>query len=183
MSVEQPAPVFNFRVYFSQPTAESSAFDAGSAQGAAGTLSSPLASAANAIAFAEVNGLNSELEVEEYREGGRNFAPHRLPKWGRYSNLVLRRGVTSSTLLWDWWSDVLSNSFTLTAGRPTPRRNGVILLERADHSAVAGWLVVNALPERLLGPGLHARGGEIAIETLELSHEGLLRLDTLPASA
>ncbi|MBV8136018.1 MAG: phage tail protein, partial [Deltaproteobacteria bacterium] len=40
----------------------------------------------------------------------------------------------------------------------------------------AGWFFTNALPERLVGPGLNARSNEIAIETLELSHEGLLRL-------
>ncbi len=183
MTVQQPAGVFNFRVYFSQTTQESTAFDAGSAQNATTSLSTPTASSSNAVAFAEVSGLNSEMEVEEYREGGRNFAPHRLPKWGRYPNLVFRRGVTDSTLLWDWWSDVLTNSFTLQSGTSTPRRNLVVLLERNDHSAVAGWLILNALPERLVGPGLNARSSEIAVETLELAHEGVVRLDNLPQSA
>ena len=59
-----------------------------------------------------------------------------------------------------------------------PRRSGVILLEGVDHKATAGWFFANALPERLVGPGLSARANEIAIETLELSHEGLIRLST-----
>jgi phage tail-like protein len=183
MTTPQPVPVFNFRVYFSQTAPESGAFDAGSAQASSTSVVGPTVSAANAIGFAEVSGLNSELEIEEYREGGRNIGPHRFPKWGRYPNLVCRRGVTSSTLLWDWWTDVVSNSFTLQTGQPTPRRNGVILLEGNDHTPIAGWLVFNALPERLVGPGLHARSNEIAIETLELSHEGVLRLDTVPPAA
>src|SRR5262249_1140504 len=116
-------------------------------------------------------------------EGGRNIAPHRFPKWGRYPNLVFRRGVTNSMMLWDWWSDVLTNSFTLTSGQSTPRRSGVILLEANDHTAVAGGLMGNPLPERLSGPGLNAGSNEIAIETLELSHEGVLRLDSVPKSA
>ena len=133
--------------------------------------------------FAEVNGLNSEIEVEEYREGGRNIGPRRFPRWGRYPNLVLRRGVTNDTALWDWWANVITRSYTLRrpgSARPVPRRNGVILLDGRDHKAVAAWFFSNALPERLVGPGLNARGNEIAIETLELSHEGLLRLNNLP---
>jgi phage tail-like protein len=183
MTLRQPASAFNFRVYFSRPAPESRAFDAGAAQATSSSVAGPTLNAANAIGFAEVSGLDSELEVEEYREGGRNIGPRRFPKWGRYSNLVFRRGVTASTLLWDWWTDVLTNSFTMQSGQPTPRRNAVVLLERNDHTAAAGWLVVNALPERLVGPGLNARSNEIAIETLELSHEGVVRIANLPKSA
>jgi phage tail-like protein len=120
--------------------------------------------------------------MEDYREGGRNIGPRRFPRWGRYPNLVLRRGVTSDTALWDWWADVITHSYTiaLPTAKPLPRRNGVILLDGFDHKAVAAWFFSNALPERLAGPGLSARGNEIAIETLELSHEGLLRLNNLP---
>jgi phage tail-like protein len=128
------------------------------------------------VGFAEVSGLNSELEVEEYREGGRNLGPHRFPRWGRYQTLVFRRGVTTNTFLWQWWDDVITHSYTLTITRAPPRFNGVILLEDVDHIVVAGWFFSNGLPERLVGPGLSARGNEIAIETLEVSHEGLLRL-------
>jgi phage tail-like protein len=81
---------------------------------------------------------------------------------------------------------VITHSFTLTSGAAvaTPRRNGVIILESLDHTAKAGWFFTNALPDRLVGPGLNARGNEIAIESLELSHEGLFRLPVgnLPAS-
>jgi phage tail-like protein len=180
---QQPVPVFNFHVYFSQPAPESTALESGDALATAGGLAGGTVSTANGIGFAEVTGLNSELDVEEYREGGRNIGPRRFPKWGRYPNLVFRRGVTSSTLLWDWWADVITHTYTLPVTAAPPRRNGVILLESLDHQSIAGWFFSNALPERLIGPGLNARGGEIAIETLELSHEGLLRLpaSNLPA--
>jgi phage tail-like protein len=170
-------------VYFSQPVPENTALDSGDAVTTAGGLASGTVSTANGVGFAEVTGLNSELDVEEYREGGRNIGPRRFPKWGRYPNLVFRRGVTSSTFLWDWWADVITHSYTLPTTTAPPRRNGVILLESLDHRSIAGWFFANALPERLIGPGLNARGGEIAIETLELSHEGVLRLpaSNLPA--
>jgi phage tail-like protein len=175
---------FNFHVYFSQPAPESTALDSGDAVAAANGLVGGTVSTANGVGFAEVHGINSELEVEEYREGGRNIGARRFPKWGRYPNLVFRRGVTGSTFLWDWWADVISHSFTLATTSAPPRRNGVILLESTNHNTVAGWFFSNAIPERLVGPGLNARSSEIAIETLELAHEGLLRLPSsnLPAA-
>ena len=180
----QPLPGFNFRVFFSPPAPESTALDAGDALASAAGLAGATVSSADGVGFAEVSGINAELELEDYREGGRNIGPRRFPKWGRFPNLVLRRGVTDSTFLWDWWSDVITHSYTLATTKAPPRRNGVILLEGMDHKVVAGWFFSNALPERLVGPGLNARGNEIAIETLELSHEGLLRLpaSNLPVS-
>jgi phage tail-like protein len=172
----QPVPGFNFSVYFSQPAPESTALDVGDVTTTAGALAGGTVSSANGIGFAEVSGLNSEVEIEEYREGGRNIGPRRFPRYGRFPNLVFRRGVTNSTILWDWWSDVISHSYTLATTKAPPRRNGVILLEDRGHRAVAGWFFSNALPERLVGPGLNAKASEVAIETLELSHEGLLRL-------
>jgi phage tail-like protein len=179
-----PLPGFNFQVFFSQPAPESTALESGDIVAGAGGLASAAVSSANGVSFAEVTGLNSELEIEEYHEGGRNVGPRRFPKWGRYPTLIFRRGVTASTDLWDWWADVISHSYTLTTTTAPPRRNGVILLEDQAHQAVAGWFFTNALPERLVGPGLSARSNEIAIESLELSHEGLLRLPAanLPAA-
>jgi phage tail-like protein len=181
-----PVAGFNFRVLFSAPSQEQTGLDSGDALAAAGAQANQIVPAAPSSAikagFSEVSGLNSEIEIEDYREGGRNIGPHRLPRWGRYQNLVLRRGITTDTALWDWWSDVITHSYTLAQGAPQLpfRRSGLILLDGMDHRVVAAWFLSNALPERLVGPGLNARGNEIAIETLELSHEGLLRLKDLP---
>jgi len=180
----QPLPGFNFRVYFSPKAPESLALDSGDAVATAGGLAGAAVSAPNGVGFAEVSGIGSELEIEEYREGGRNIGPRRFPKWGRYQGLTFRRGVTDSTFLWDWWAEVITQSYTLAAGKAPPRRHGVVLLENPAHKAIAGWFFANALPERLVGPGLNARSNEVAIETLELSHEGLFRLpqSNLPVS-
>lgn len=181
-----PLTTFNFRVLFSPEVPQNPALDSGDALAAAGAQAALVVPAAAAggirAGFAEVSGLNSEIEMEDFREGGRNIGPRRFPRWGRYPNLVLRRGVTDDRALWDWWADVITHSYTLTRGsaRPSPRRNGVILLDGFDHQAIAAWFFSNALPERLSGPALAARSNEIAIETLELSHEGLLRLTNVP---
>ncbi len=185
-----PVTVFNFRVVFTAEQQEDTLIDSGDALATVGSRAAAIvpstASGTIHLGFAEVSGLNSELEMEDFREGGRNIGPRRFPRWGRYPNIVLRRGITSTTTLWDWWADVIMRSYTLdAAGTPRPqrlpRRNAVILVDGFDHKAVAGWFVSNALPERLSGPGLNARGNEIAIETLELSHEGVLRLSPLPS--
>ncbi|MDR3698753.1 MAG: phage tail protein [Candidatus Sulfopaludibacter sp.] len=182
-----PVAAFNFRVLFSAPSQEQTSLDSGDALAAAATQAAQIVPSAPAAAikagFSEVSGLNSEVEIEDYREGGRNIAPHRLPRWGRYPHLVLRRGITTDTSLWDWWSDVITHSYTLAQGAPQRpfRRSGLILLDGVDHRVVAAWFVSNALPERLAGSGLNARSSEIAIETLELSHEGLFRLTNLPS--
>jgi len=180
-----PLTGFNFRVLFSAPTPDIPALESGDALATAGVLAASILPAAASgtirAGFSEVSGINSELEMEDYREGGRNIGPRRFPKWGRYPNLVLRRGITKDTALWDWWADVITHSYTLATPLAPPRRSGVILLDGFDHKAIAAWFFSNALPERLVGPGLNARSNDIAIETLELSHEGLLRLKNLPS--
>ena len=180
-----PLTGFNFRVMFSLPTQENPALDSGDALATAGAQAAAIIPTAAAgiirAGFCEITGIHSEIDMEDYREGGRNIGPRRFPRWGRYPNLVMRRGITKDTALWDWWADVITHSYTLATAtaKPTPRRSGVILLDGFDHKAVAGWFFSNALPERLVGPSLSARANEIAIETLELSHEGLLRLPSV----
>jgi phage tail-like protein len=133
--------------------------------------------------FSECQGLNCELETETYQEGGRNDAPHRLVKWAKPSNLVLKHGVTFNPGIWDWYAQVLNG------GTPQNRKNGMImLLDRGgpglvggglpglDRTPIAVWTFQNGLPEKVQGPTLNAKGNEIAIETLEISHEGLQRV-------
>jgi phage tail-like protein len=173
-----PVPSFNFQVFM---------FDAdpfGTVVGALGSLASVAKSLF--FGFQEVNGLNSEQEIESYNEGGNNSAPLKFIKRGRFPNLVLKRGVTFAPDLWDWYYQVANGS-----GRPH-RKSGVIVLNDRGGLGVTGgapislpildttptaiWLFLNGLPEKLQGPGLNAKGNEIAIETLEISHEGLFRL-------
>jgi phage tail-like protein len=190
MPLINPVPVFDFTVVFmNAPPPPGSSSGLGAVAGAVVSAVVSVATAALTGTFAEVSGLNAEMETEEYREGGRNTAPHKFIKWGKYPNLVFKRGVTPNTDLWDWHYQ------TLYGSQPVVRRNGIIVLTDRTASVaglpglpaipglaglsrfpIAIWLFSNGLPEKLQGPALNAKNNEIAVETLEVAHEGLTRL-------
>ena len=117
--------------------------------------------------FSSVSGLESEVEVEEYREGGVNGFVHKLPGRTSYANLVLSHGLTSASTLWDWY-------YNTTLG-VIQRRNGTIMLLDSRQIPVMWWNFRNALPVRWSGPAFTATSDEIAVESLELAHEGLTK--------
>jgi phage tail-like protein len=119
--------------------------------------------------FSEVTGLQVEIEVEDYREGGLNSHLHRLAGPTRYpSNLVLRRGVTDGALLWEWQQEVIG-------GKPARRHGSVALLDSVGEQA-ARWDFIAAYPVRWTGPELRASSADVAMEALELAHDGLTRV-------
>jgi phage tail-like protein len=183
MPLVNPVPVFDFTVVLTNATPSSGLI---SVLGA----TTSVAGAVLIGTFAEVSGLNAEMETEEYREGGRNTGPHKFIKWGKYPNLVFKRGVTPNTDIWDWYYQVLYGDQNVL------RKNGIVVLtDRSSLGAAGGtisaipglsglgrlpvavWSFNNGLPEKLQGPNLNAKSNEIAIETLEIAHEGLTRLD------
>jgi phage tail-like protein len=115
--------------------------------------------------FSEVTGIQAETETEEYREGGVNDHVHRFRKITKYPNLVLKRGITDSALLWNWYKDVVD-------GR-VQRRNGAILLFDRTGTLAWRWEFVQAYPVKWTGPDLRGDGNATAIEALELVHNGL----------
>jgi len=180
MPLINPVPSFNFTVLLRDTNPSSSVFsnspaglDLGLATGILG-------------GFSEVTGLNAGMETEEYREGGYNIAARKFIKWGKYQNVALKRGVTLNPDIWDWY-------YATLYGSSNPIRKNAIIILNDRGSALAGtpfapvappgltrapvaaWFVRNALPENLQGPALNAKSNEIAIETLELVHEGLYR--------
>jgi len=122
--------------------------------------------------FQECTGLEVEMDVQEYQEGGRNDGVIRQVGRGRYSNLVLRRGMFHgggqvNRELWQWLQSVISGE------RPVRRYNGVIEVMSVADEVVATWTFERGLPQRIRGPELNAKTGEIAIEELTIAHEGL----------
>lgn len=115
--------------------------------------------------FTEVSGLESQIEVEEYREGGVNDFVHKLPGKTTYANLVLRHGLTGLSTLWDWYKQTTEGAIR--------RRNGTIVLLSASQVPVMWWDFRNALPVRWTGPTFDAASDEVGVEELELVHEGL----------
>jgi len=120
-------------------------------------------------AFQEVKGLGGELEVTPYPEGGANDFVHQLP--GRYSwgRITLRRGITLEPGLWDWYQ---AGFF----GSSGARRNGAIILLTPSGETAMSWAFRAGLAAKWIGPDLGAQENAMAIEGLEIAHEGLTRV-------
>ncbi len=115
--------------------------------------------------FSEVELPESSITVIEYREGSDPLSSSRkLPGRVHYGNIVLRRGLTQSNDLWNWWN-------TLRNGK-ADRRNGSIVLLDNERNPVRRWIFQQGWPCKYAPSALSARGNEVAIETLELAVEG-----------
>ena len=117
-------------------------------------------------AFAEASGLESETAAIEYRTGGDGVV-RKLPGLTKFGNIVLRRGVTNDAELWNWRKSVVDGAAQL--------RNGSIVLLDDRRNVVLRWNFFNGWPCKWVGPALHAQANDVAIETLEIAHEGLER--------
>jgi phage tail-like protein len=115
--------------------------------------------------FSEVVLPEGRIDVIEYREGSdKTLAARKLPGLVHYSNVVLKRGITGDTSLYDWWDSVRDGGGTL-------RRDVAITLHDEQQNAVQRWLLRDAFPVRLAYGALDGLGNEVAIETLELAYE------------
>lgn len=120
-------------------------------------------------AFQAVTGFDSTTDIIEHREGGENTTVRKLPGMTKYANIVLKWGITDDRLLYNWHRDVINGV--------TPfRKNGSIVLLDRQHQEVARWDFVRAWPSKYDGPDLNAEGTDVAIETIELAHEGVKRV-------
>jgi len=116
--------------------------------------------------FSEVSGLNAEIEIFDYREGGVNDYVHKCPGPVRYpSNLVLKKGITDSKDLWSWYCDVMQGTIQ--------RKPVDVVLMDAAGDEKRRWKLQNAYPVKWAGPDLKAMASEVAVEAIELAHEGL----------
>jgi phage tail-like protein len=119
-------------------------------------------------AFSEVSGLESETAVIEYRAGGEKVnSARKLPGLTKFGNIILRRGVTQDAELWNWRKSIVDGDID--------RRNGTIVLLDDKRNEVMRWNFRNGWICRWEGPTLNARANEVAIETIEIAHEGLER--------
>ena len=116
--------------------------------------------------FTECSGLVNETEVIDFRLGNEPITRRRLPGLVKYNNIILKRGITNSTELWDWRKRVLD-------GRTQRQSGSVVLLDEARKPALR-WNFREGWPAKLEGPTLNAKNNEVAIETMEIVHEGLV---------
>jgi len=161
---------FNFRVklFQSTPAAEGAADPTAAQQGR---------QLAGDGGFQECTGLDIELDLQELVEGGRNNGVIRRIGRAKYQPIALKRGMFSATKgapvnkeLWAWLQGVAT-------GAQVVRFDGTVevLDARAGQPLVlARWSFVRGLPAKVSGPQLNARTGEVAIEELQIAHEGLI---------
>ena len=119
------------------------------------------------IGFTEVTGLDVETEVIEYRDGvSPEYSKRKMPGMQKYSNITLKRGTfASDNEYYKWWNTVKLNTIE--------RRDITISLLNENHEPVVVWKVKNAWPSKIQSTDLKAEGNEVAIESMELVHEGL----------
>ena len=123
--------------------------------------------AGNAAAFFKsVSGIKSEIEVVDWRQGGENNTARRLVGTTKWSNIVLKRGFTGSSELPRWHNDWMS-------GKSRPRLAGTLIQLAAALKPKAKWTFKRGWPCKWDVGDFDAAKSELAIETLEIAHEGL----------
>jgi phage tail-like protein len=125
--------------------------------------------------FSECSGLEMSLQVEEFKEGGNNGRMLKFPTRVTWSNLTLKKGLGVGTALWDW-----HYGFAEGQGR---RRDGVIVLLTDLHVPNNIWYFRRGLPVKYTGPALNATQSSVAIESIEIAHEGILQLPSVGLAA
>jgi len=118
--------------------------------------------------FNECSGLDISMDVEEYMEGGNNGTVLKFPTRVKPGKITLKKGLTTSTVLSDWLAGFVDGSFK--------RKDGLITLNDAAHAAHTVWGFTRGLPVRYAGPQLNAQQNNVAIESIEIEHEGLCLL-------
>lgn len=115
--------------------------------------------------FRECSGLDASQDPIEYREGTEGLTARKLPGLNKFSNITLKWGMTDDTELWDWRKKAMTGKIE--------RKNGSIVLLDDTGAEKMRWNFREAWPTKWTGPSFNATGNEVAIETLEIAHEGL----------
>ena len=121
--------------------------------------------------FSECSGLGVTIQTEKLEEGGVNNTTRKLPGRSDFTNIVLKRGVTHSTDLYDWLVKVMNGqkvrqNISIRVFSWKPSGGGL--------EEMVNWQFANAFPVKWTGPSFQATGNAIAVETLELAHDGFV---------
>jgi phage tail-like protein len=116
--------------------------------------------------FSEVSGLTADGDAVDYREGtDLQNNVRKLTGLRKYMPLMFKRGYAQNDVLWRWFKNIADGA--------DDRRNGTVILLNEAHHAVLSWHFVNAWINKIEGPSLNATGNQVAIESMELMHEGV----------
>ena len=117
--------------------------------------------------FRECSAPDTSNDAIDYREGNEALTTRKVPGLTKYANITLKWGMTDDHELWDWRKKTMEGK--------VERKNGSIVLLDDTGSEKGRWNFRNAWPTKWTGPTFNATGNDIAIETLEIAHEGLDR--------
>ncbi len=119
------------------------------------------------ISFQEVDGLNSETQVIEYRHGNSPiFYPIKMPGLGRVGNVTMRKGIfVKDAKFFAWYSEIKLNLIK--------RRTVVVNLLDETGNPKMTWTLNNAWPTKITGTDLKSEGNEVAVESVDIAFETL----------
>jgi phage tail-like protein len=120
--------------------------------------------------FSECNFADTTTDPVEYREGNETTTFRKLSGLTKYGNITLKWGITDSMDLYEWRQKVID------AGAEKERKNISIILIDEGGADKSRWDIVSAWPSKYDPPDFSAKGNEVAIETLEIVHEGFKRV-------
>lgn len=120
-------------------------------------------------AFRECSGLDSTQAPIDYREGGEPLRIRKLSGLNTYSNIALKWGITTDAELWEWRQQVATGNID------EGRKNGSIILLNDKGEEKLRWNFVDGWPTKWSGPTFNATANEVAIESLEIVHEGITK--------
>lgn len=120
------------------------------------------------IGFTEVSGLEVETEIIEYRHGASpEYSKTKMPGMQKFANITMKRGTfQGDNEFYDWYNAIQLNN--------PERRNITITLLNENHEPVVVWKLKNVWPTKLQCTDLNSDTSEVAIETIELAHEGMV---------
>ncbi|WP_196893059.1 phage tail protein [Aureivirga marina] len=119
------------------------------------------------LSFQEVSGLETETQVIEYRHGNSPvFSTIKMPGIAKTGNVTMKKGVfTGDNNFWDWYSQIKMNTIK--------RKTVVVSLCDEDGKPQMTWTLSNCWPTKITGTDLKSDANEVAIETIEIAHEGI----------
>ncbi|HEY7509127.1 MAG TPA: phage tail protein [Vicinamibacteria bacterium] len=125
--------------------------------------------------FSECSGLEMSMTPEDYKEGGNNGTVLKFPTRVAWGNITLKKGLGTSTALWDW-----HYGFVVGRGK---RRDGLVVLLTELHVPNSIWFFRRGLPVKYSAPALNATQNGVAIESIEIAHEGIFQVPFVGAAS
>lgn len=119
------------------------------------------------IAFQEVSGLEAETQILEYRHSNSPaYSTIKMPGIAKYGNVTFKKGIfVKDQTFWNWYSQIKMNTY--------PRVTVVIQLLDQNQAPTMTWTLNNAWVTKISSPTMKSDGNEVAIESIEVAHEGL----------